>query len=235
MKLVLSFALLVTACGSNGGGRFGGPPTGGDDMPGQIVSDMADQVPSDMAGQVPSDLAKDEINPPPDGAMALSKPVGAGCSLSSECTGPNPKCYTTIPKYNWSTPGGYCSNSGCGNDLDCGSGGICDTASGNCFANCLGKGQCEKLKANLRCFYFDNIHNACLPDSLSSCDPTSANSSCPCKRKGWDNVGACMIGCTVNGGQCTSSQQCLFYNAQYDLNGKSTGDFFLGWSVSTKE
>ncbi|MSP60064.1 MAG: hypothetical protein EXR72_06920 [Myxococcales bacterium] len=160
--------------------------------------------------------------------MMQKKPVGSTCAISADCSGLSAKCYNPIPQYNWSAPGGYCSNSGCANDNDCGNNGFCDGDSSLCFAKCAAKGQCQAVNANNRCFNFDNAHSACLPSSVSKCNPTDANEACACNRLGLDDVGHCMTKCTLNGGQCANGMQCLYLNAQYDLNGKSTGDVFAG-------
>lgn len=160
------------------------------------------------------------------------QPVGHTCTQAAGCSGPSAQCYTTIPTYNLTAAGGYCSNSGCVNDNGCGTGGFCDKTSASCFQRCVNKGDCGANNTNNLCFNLDGTNYACLPKSASQCDPTQ-NGTCggtnACSRIGPDNVGLCLTTCVFGGAACPNSaqgqpQSCVYFNET--LNG--TGDVFSG-------
>jgi hypothetical protein len=164
-------------------------------------------------GSVCTDVGSACVN----GTCVALAPVGRACTKAGQCGGPYPQCYTTIPSYNWSAAGGYCSNSGCTNDQGCGAGGFCDTASGLCFQSCMAKGDCAANNPNNVCFFI-GPNLGCAPKSASQCDPTVA-ASCgangACLRTGADDVGFCTATCML-GGACPNdpkgnAQSCIYF------------------------
>ncbi len=163
-------------------------------------------------------------------------PVGHTCVQPSDCSGTSAICYNTIATYNIVAPGGYCSNTNCASDINCGTGGFCDTmTSKECFQLCAAKGDCTANNPDNLCFTFDQTHDACLPKSLSKCDPTqvgTCNGTGACDRVGPDNVGLCLTTCML-GVACPNDAQgnaqvCVFYNETVDGAGNKTSDTFAG-------
>jgi hypothetical protein len=135
----------------------------------------------------------------------------------------------------YSAPGGYCTNTGCASDPDCGTNGYC-TSGGLCLGKCSGANQCQAQNANNRCFYADTTNpGACLPSSASNCDPTqfgTCGGTNACNRSGFDNVGDCLTTCTF-GQTCANdamgnAQVCDFLNNKVDGQGNATSDIFQG-------
>lgn len=235
----------LTACGGGGGGNHNNffPTTGDlavettDDAQMNGAGDMAGPASRDLSFQPPvSDFAMQQT--PPDLSQVAKAAVGATCASALGCSGPNAQCYNTLPGTVVKTPGGYCSNKPCANDNDCGNLGVCIDLLGNgasfCLGACAAKGDCAAVNPANRCFYATNTDTACLPASISACDPTSANSCTrgECNREGIDDVGACFTLCNFGGACAADSQgrarQCYYMNMRVNSQGKATGDYWSG-------
>jgi hypothetical protein len=234
MRTPLGLALcLAIGCSSGGGYNGGGihdlSMTGTPDFSGLTLDFSMPENP---------DLSRTTS---PDMAMAGTRPVGATCTSSGQCTGTNPVCLNTLGTITLS--GGYCSNKVCTSDQSCGTGGFCDTTGGtsDCLESCTNAGDCSSTNSNNSCFYWDNNYNACLPTSLSTCDPTVSNNCSSlslCDRQGPDNVGSCLTSCTF-GGTCANdsrgnARNCYLLNNKVKTDGTTvSGDTLLGLGCYT--
>ncbi len=168
-------------------------------------------------------------------AAAMKQPVGHTCTAAGDCGGTNPKCVTTLGTI--PAPGGYCENTPCANDNDCGGLGFCATMSNLCLGACMGKGTCQQVNPNNRCFFWSDgsSSGACLPSALSTCNPTqngTCNNTNLCGRSGFDDVGSCYTACTF-GAACPNDAQgnpqgCYYVNDRVDVNGNPTSDLAQG-------
>jgi hypothetical protein len=169
--------------------------------------------------------------------QAATDPVGHTCTSSTMCTGTSPQCVTTIPMTTIMAPGGYCTNANCVSNASCGTGGFCDTMyTHSCLQDCANPGDCNANNGNNACFFWTNTNAACLPRTLSKCDPTviaSCAGANGCLREGIDNVGDCFPTCVFGGVACPNDQQgqaqgCYYFNSTVDSNGNPTTDKFNG-------
>jgi hypothetical protein len=146
-------------------------------------------------------------------------PSGAACSTGTDCAGDDATCGDPSM---W--PGGYCLAS-CdisvtdlptGHNPTCpGDQSVCvrtSTAEGACMAGCTAMNGALPCRPGYSCFerceFQSPCAHACLPSSLSQCDPTAPGGcgvGMDCLRAGLDVVGACATRCNVFAQDCAQT------------------------------